>query len=61
MTVTVVNNLFFITQSWTRAYVELDEVIESAKVFGGGGGGRGRADSGSHGEEERASRRMLET
>jgi len=60
MTITVVKILFFKTQSWIREYVELEAMTDS-KVFGGGGGGLGRRDSGIHGEEDRASRRVLET
>jgi hypothetical protein len=59
ITMTVVRILFFRTQSWICEYVELDVVMEN--VFGGGGGRLGRADSGIHGEEDRASRRLLET
>ena len=60
-TMTVVKILFFNAQSWIREYTELDAVTDSMNVFGGGGRGRGRADSGIHGEDDRASRRMLET
>ncbi len=60
ITITVVRILFFDTQRWTCVYMEEEEAVET-KVRGGGGGGLGRADSGIHCEEERASRRVLET
>lgn len=57
---TVVRILFLQIHWWICVVRVVDEAIVPVNVRGGGGG-LGRADSGIHEDEERASRSVLDT